>query len=180
MGRRGPKPTPTAVLETAGSWRARARRQEPRAEPAPDHWPCDPRISKNKVARKMWNYIGPLLRDLGVLAKVDRYQLTRYCELWSLYCLEMDFLTKHGETYAITVTNQVSDENTRKFGIPVKEFKAFPQATNVLKLDAALRQMEANFGLSPADRTRIATPGPGETDDEAGEATKFFRVTTAG
>ncbi len=75
---RGRLPTPTGVLKMRGSWRAKARKDEPQPEKGSPR--CPSRLSPG--ARKVWQAIVPLLDGMGVLTKVDGFVLERYCELY--------------------------------------------------------------------------------------------------
>lgn len=68
MGKRGPKPTPTAMLEARGSWRAGLREGEPKPEPitavACPKWLKGP-------ARRWWPQVSQELIAMGVLTTAD-------------------------------------------------------------------------------------------------------------
>lgn len=64
MGRRGPKPRPTALHELTGSWRAGTRQGEPR--PNPELPACPEWVSAK--ARVHWGEIGAMMEGLNVMA----------------------------------------------------------------------------------------------------------------
>lgn len=72
MGRRGTKPMPTALLEAAGSWRAKTREGEPEPEPLEHAAPGN----LAGEALRVWNDLRPRLTWLGA---TDRNTLARYC-----------------------------------------------------------------------------------------------------
>ena len=153
MGVRGPAPTPSAVLEKRGSWRAKQNRREPRPEPGRPVCPT----WLNKDAKRAWKQLVPLLEAMRVLTKVDRNALARYVETWTRWRRCAQFIEKHGESYP------VKDSKDRVLG-----FKAFPQAKLSLELSAQLSRLEQQFGMTPAARTRIEMIDDTDaTDDDA-------------
>ncbi len=79
MGKRGPKPTPTAVLKLRGSTLVTGRReaaevQGPAGTPDAPEW-------LDEEARAAWDRIVPLLEGMGVLTRIDGNALARYCRL---------------------------------------------------------------------------------------------------
>lgn len=71
MGKRGPKPTPTKILEARGSWRAKTRKGEPRLDVAvcacPD-WVTG-------LAREYWPQVSGALASAGVTTRLDAIEL---------------------------------------------------------------------------------------------------------
>jgi len=84
MGKRGPQPTPTAILEKRGSWLAKTRRGEP--IPTGEMSLDVPVILKDIEAVERWNEVAPQLKNLGVVTLVDSATLIRYCRYWGLWC----------------------------------------------------------------------------------------------
>lgn len=75
MGKRGTKPTPTAILDARGSWRADRKTNEikpPKTKPK-----CPSHLSKR--AKTYWKNLIPILETMGVLTATDRNVLSRYC-----------------------------------------------------------------------------------------------------
>ena len=81
MGKRGPRPTPTGVLEARGSWRADARGDEPQP---PDGRPKRP-AGLSRIAQLVWADLVPVLEDMGVLTSADGHALGRYCEIHAMW-----------------------------------------------------------------------------------------------
>lgn len=76
MGRRGTKPTPTAILKLRGSWRAETRDGEPQPEitlPDPPAWLPD-------KAREHWQDLGQQLVGVGVMSNVHATALATLCQ----------------------------------------------------------------------------------------------------
>jgi len=138
MGKRGPKPTPTATLKIRGSWRGKSRQ----AEPAPEGRAVKPRWVK-KLAAKKWDELRPQLDAMGVLSKIDAGALARYCDTWAWWRATRDWLEKNGEFYE--AVNKSGDEYTAQY----------PQVNLCLKLAQQLSKLEAEFGLTPSARTNM-------------------------
>ncbi len=84
MGRRGPKPKPTAYLKLVGG-RSRAF---PPVDQSPPAAPPMPR-GLSYWARAEWRRVVPLLLDAGTLSTLDLAALTLYCEGWSSYRMSL-------------------------------------------------------------------------------------------
>lgn len=140
MGRRGPAPTPTALLERRGSWRAKKKTGEPRPERGRP--PCPRWLSGD--AKKIWREIIPQLDQMGVLCRIDRNAVARYCTLWARWREAEEFIAEKGAVYARR------DSEGR-----VKSFAQWPQVAIAEKLATQLLRLEQEFGLTPSARTRI-------------------------
>jgi P27 family predicted phage terminase small subunit len=128
---------------------------EPRPEPAiPD---CPPEL--NDVARREWNRLATELGPLRVVTNLDRGALAAYCGAYALWAEAM--------------------EAVQKFGAMIKSPSGYPVQSPYLAIanrqtDIMLR-IASEFGLTPASRSRIATPadhGPSlfdYLDEEAAE-----------
>lgn len=83
MAGKGPPPTPTAILKARGSWRAEARKDEPRpalAAPTCPEWMPDD-------GKAEWKRVVGELSGLGLLTRLDRAALAVYCQAWSDFVL---------------------------------------------------------------------------------------------
>lgn len=82
MGKRGPQKTPSAVLEKRGSWRSKARKDEPIYDLAGDF-----SVPKELTAegKKLWRKILPMVIGQGVLTQADIASFTRYCIYWQMW-----------------------------------------------------------------------------------------------
>jgi len=78
----GGRPTPTAILERRGSWRAKTRPKEPQPELGIP--PC-PKILKG-YAKRTWTEMCRELDAIGILTTVDGKALARYCRGWAVWC----------------------------------------------------------------------------------------------
>lgn len=161
MGKRGPRPTPTAILKARGSRRADRNPAEPQPEPGrPD---CPPWLPPE--AKDCWAAIVPRLEQMAVLTLADRNALTRYCVLWARWREAETWIRDHGETYTVTD----ADGNPR--GV-----QTHPKVAIAAKLSAQLERLEADFGLNPSARSRIVTT-PAQTSPLAPDPkARFFSV----
>jgi P27 family predicted phage terminase small subunit len=140
---RGRRPKPTRLKALTGNpGKRRLNRDEPRPEPSvPD---CPPELGE--VARREWDRLVGQLGSLRMLTQLDRAALAAYCGAYALW-LE-------------------ATEAIQKFGIMVKSPQGFPIQSPYVSI--ANRQAEimmriaGEFGFTPASRSRISLPSPGE------------------
>ena len=133
MGKRGPKPTPTAVLSLRGSWLAKKRGDDvtpARLEATP---PAPARLPED--AARIWNATAPEMAATGVLTALDLGAFERKCRTEALWRRQARQVEESDEICARAVRT-------------------------LAKLDEALSRMEKNFGLTPADRVGLSPPTP--------------------
>lgn len=168
MGIRGPAPTPTAILEARGSWRAAGRTGEP--QPPRGKPPC-PRFL-TKPQRKVYHDLCRLLDQMGLLTVADGQQLLRYavyvCRWWECEA----FIAKNGVTYAIKSDDPNYYMARLPNGTAVLGLQEFPHVKESHRLDKALKQIEASFGLTPSARTRLHVPQAANPADD--RKARFF------
>lgn len=143
MGARGPAPTPHKLLALRGSWRAEHSRdtvQAPPQIPEPPSW-------LGAEARPIWDKVTAQLGALGLLAAVDEMPLARYCEMMVRWIKAKEFVDKHGDSHPVL------GKRDRVIGM-----KLVPQMKILKEFGAELRSLEAQFGMTPAARTRIISP----------------------
>ena len=169
MGKRGPAPTPTKILENRGSWRAKARKGEPQPELGAPECP----LWLGDDAKAIWEAVAKQLGPMGVLTKADENALARYCELWVRWKQAAAFLRERGEVYAIK-----EDVPDGKGGTTerMKCMQQWPQVSIVNKLGDQLHRLEQQFGMTPAARANIHVAKPDGQADEKDEKARFFRA----
>ena len=140
MGQRGPKPTPSAILNARGSWRGKANK----AEPQPPAGVADAPAWLTPAARAVWAQLVPLM-PAGVLTRVDELSLARYCDSFVRWRQAAAALDDHGSTYEVDGRNG-------------KQHKLRPEVAEYHALAAMLVRLEQEFGLTPSSRTRIQVP----------------------
>jgi P27 family predicted phage terminase small subunit len=124
-----------------------------------------------------------MLDNMGVLTTVDGGQLERYVVYYLRWRQCEAFIAQMGMTYAIK-----SDDPTYFIAKPPKAdgtappgatppavigFAEYPQVKESHRLDAALKQIEAQFGLTPSARTRLQAAPPATEPNPQGKS-RFF------
>lgn len=140
MGRRGPPPRPTRLKLLANTWRAdRAVPHEPEPKAG------IPRAPKHlsKGARAAWPKFAKLLNDMGVLSVADGIALERVCETYAETVTARRTLDAAG--WYTTVATKSGTYETRHPAVQVLQ-----------QADRRLRAWLAEFGLTPAARTRVS------------------------
>jgi len=129
------------MLKARGTYRAdRARKNEVKEPGGTPRCPA----GLDKPARQCWNQLIPMLMGMGVLSRIDRNAIIRYCTDLSRWKKLQQFLAKNGEVYPIR------DGNGK-----IKCFAAFPHVSIANKLSLLLTKFEQEFGMTPSARTRI-------------------------
>ena len=126
----GRHPKPMAVIKANGTFepsRHRKREHEPSCPGDPER----PTWIKGE-ARKMWDSAVPMLREMGVLQRIDWAELAAMCRWWATWRRTDKELEKcTGDDYRLTL----------RAGMAWKHFD------NIAK----------RFGLTPVDRVGLAT-----------------------
>lgn len=132
MGRRGPKKTPTAILERRGSRLVEGREGEPEVVPG---MPPDPAWAQPPEARALWDSLGPELVALGVLCPSDGLMFGALCELYAEWraAVEdgrspyspLDRLIKLGHEFGLTPSSRAGLKCGRPSDEDVKVAKFF-------------------------------------------------------
>ena len=152
MGKRGPKPQPTAIKLARGTLRER-RKDEP--QPPADKIVMPKHLGK--VARAKWKELLPLLDAVRVMTDADVEALARYCDTYEWWLATRAILKKDGCTYPI-----LND------GGEVKYIAQRPEVSIAHKLATQLRQLEQDFGLNPSARSSLSVaPEKPATDEDA-------------
>ena len=165
MGRRGPKPTPTAILRLTGSRPDRTERKrvrEPQPEsaerPRPPTWLSKERPTDMNGAeldlptpRQVWDRLAPQLHEIGVLTKVDVNALGRYCTLLVRWLEAEEIISERGKVYA------VRHDDGR-----LKMMKRNPYVSIANETAAMLARLEAEFGMTPSSRASIKVDDGGK------------------
>ena len=156
MGKRGPKPTPTAILNARGS-----RLISP-DEPQPaDGLPIKPTWLRNRVAINQWKKLVKELDYMKVLTRIDGNALARYCDTWAKWQIISEILELEEDEKGIVIIPKDYTVNLNCY----------------IKLSATLGKLEADFGLTPSARTRISVK-PEPKDKDESKSAEFFRQAT--
>lgn len=139
MGKRGPKPLPTAILEARGSREVASRAGEPKP---PLGAPETPNFLEGD-SLATWNQLVPQVLAMGVLTTIDWAALARYCCLWVQWVRCIKFVEANGMTY------EVNNGQCQAM---------YPEVGQITKLSTVLSKLEADFGLTPSARARLSVP----------------------
>lgn len=134
MGKRGPRPTPTAVLQLTGSRVLYDRGEEPQP---PKEMPACPEWL-GEAGRAKWNEVAPLLFGVGCLTLADG-------DFLAMYCLAHDDLAEALAAIKLCGTEVVTEKGV---------FEA-PAVKRKKEAIARIKQFGAEFGLSPASRVGL-------------------------
>ena len=161
MGRRGPKPTPKAVLAARGSWRVTARGKEP--QPKKGRPPAPPGLSV--PARKVWNAVVKELEEMKILGTCDGNALARYAQAVANYWQCSKVITKKGMTYERIATNGE------------RMIRERPEVKLMAAYSEECRKLENLFGLNPSARANLAPAkesNPAENRGKRKTKARFF------
>ena len=142
MGKRGPAPTPTAILKQRGSWLAKTRKDEP-------IMPCDeikPPSWLPKKCVKYWKDIEEILKPAGVIMNSDNLALALLVESIVRYLKYRDLYEEKFKSNPIYVVDGLIKKN--------------PMAKVVAEEYATLKGMLMEFGMTPSSRSGINAEPP--------------------
>jgi P27 family predicted phage terminase small subunit len=152
MGKRGPRPAPSAIKIARGTLKAK-----PKTEPAPPAGSIVMPGHLGEVAQAKWRELLPLLQGVKVMTDADVEALARYCDTYEWWLATRAKLRKDGDTYPI-----LND------GGEIRYIAQRPEVSIAHKLATQLRQLEQDFGLNPSARTSLHVEKPkADGDDEA-------------
>jgi len=153
----GPKPKPTKLKILEGNPGCRPL---PKGEPEPRRIMPEPPEHLTGEALEEWNRICQGLYHMGILTEVDRNALGAYCTAYALWSQSWQAINamrsegKLGSGLMIKTTNGNMIQN--------------PLVGTANKAAGDMVKFAAEFGLTPAARTRIAMNPHGEEDKNAG------------
>lgn len=157
MGRRGPAPVPTGVLRLRGTLRSDRIYDEPKV--AGGIPKCPSWLSAE--AKSAWKQLAPDLVASGLLTRLDRNALSRYCTLWARWRDAEAFIEKHGSVYTLK-------DSTGGARCAMQ----FPQVAIAHRLSLALTKLEAEFGMTSSGRSRLHVQTP---PAEPSKLSRFFK-----
>ena len=141
MGRRGPRPIPTQLKILRGNpGKQVLNAEEP--QPPSDGIAMPPHLGP--VAALRWDELLPMLQSTRVMTRADVEALARYCDTYEWWLAVRAKLKAEGDTYPI-----LNDKGEAKY------IAQRPEVAIAHKLSQQLRQLEADFGLSPAARVSL-------------------------
>ena len=165
MGRRGPPPTPTKILQQRGSWRAKDRddnewKPPEVAEAQTMEAPAE-LLALGPMAADHYRHTAPLLLASGVLTEADLPAFVRYCALYARW--------KKAEANVLEFGAVIFQKD--RYG-ELKDFKRNPACLEANQLATLCLQLEREFGMTPS--ARVNMPGKGDDDAPKGATLEDF------
>lgn len=149
MGKRGPKPKPTALRVFEGDPGRLLAKRHGEAQPGiPDAVPQPPEWL-GKIGKAKWRELAPHLYPIGLLTAVDVDALALYCEAWDELFAMRALIDESG---AVAVSEKGGEYQHPAVGIKNKAIQR-------------IKQFGALFGVGPATRVGLNVAPPNESDD---------------
>ena len=139
--RRGPPRLPSKIVQLRGN---PGKRRRNRSEPKPKAGAGTCPTWLSTEAKREWRRIVPELERLGLATTLDRALLAVYCDAWAQFQRTTKVLQQEGSTF------------TTKGGFVRQRPEVAIQRAAV----DTIRQLAAEFGLSPSARSRIEVDPP--------------------
>ena len=140
MGLRGPKAKPKEMKIAAGTFRADRCSQNP---PAPQRGIPDTPAQLRGKHKEAWEVFALQLDDVGVLSKLDGPALELLANTYVLYIEAAQKVAEHGPVWM-----QKGEGN-------IPECAINPYYKIMSEEHVRLRQILAEFGMTPSARTRV-------------------------
>lgn len=159
MGKRGLPRTPTAILKARGSWLAKEsdRADEP-SLPVASHR-CPALIADDEWARDYWREVFVPLFRFGVISVSDVNSAIRACQAWSRLQRATKVVLEEGVTLA-----------TEKGEV------AHPALATINGANDILNRLEPQFGIMPANRSRITNAVTKRPAEDTQDKSRFFKA----
>lgn len=144
-GRR-PKPTQLKVLE-GNPGKRQLNDREPKPEKKAPRCPA----WLEPEAKKEWRRLAKKMERIGILTEIDMAAFAGYCQAYARWKEAEEFVTQHG---MIVKT-------------PSGYWQQVPQVSIAQTYLKTMNRLAAEFGLTPASRSRIIADSEGkDTEDE--------------
>jgi len=155
MGKRGPAPTPTAMLKLRGSWRADINDSEPQPDPIAPKKPSD----MPQEAGIVWDRLVGELEAMHVLTRADGFALELLARTWGKWMEAERKIEEVGSVYPIKNPDG-----------SIKYLQQTPWVAMGRNYGAELNRLLQQFGLTPSARSRITTAVKSESHADPLEA----------
>lgn len=139
MGKRGPRKTPTGILQLRGSWRAGVGKRISEVKVKSEV--PNPPAMLNREGKAEWKRVVKELDALGLIAKIDRAGLSILCNAWSDY---------------VGARSQLKKLKDRIYENEKGEIKAHPFVKIMNDALTQWHRMCKEFGMAPASRAGLA------------------------
>lgn len=136
---RGRKPKPTVLKQLAGN---PGKRPLNKAEPQPPVPASTPYVPRHlcEEGKREWRRLVSILVDLGLYTEIDRAALAMYCQAWGRWVIAEERIDKTGGP---TLTSDKGNLYPN------------PWASEANRRYEQMRKALVEFGLSPAQRSRV-------------------------
>lgn len=158
MGIRGLPKTPNNILKARGSWRAKLpeRAEEPKSLPeAPIE--CPAVIADDPDAKDYWDGTICPLFAYGIITVADVRTVVRMCRAWSRLEAASKIVAEDGVTVATE-----------------KGVASHPALAAINGANEILNRLEPQFGIMPANRSRVTNAITKRPAGEAENKARFF------
>lgn len=108
----------------------------------------EPPRSLSRGGRDIWPQVIADLSKFGIVDRVDVHALATYCNAVARMMDAQAFIEQHGETY----------ETIGKGG---RMFRKRPELAIIEECEAKIARFSAEFGMTPASRTKFGDPNQG-------------------
>ena len=154
MGLRGPVKQSEALRLARGNPGRRKITSKPiKAPEAKKHNIEKPPSWLSEDAAAKWCEAAETLRQLGVLAEIDRDALGVYAKVFTKWVSLEEYLDEHGESFEV---------HFREGG--VKNVVERPEVQQSRALAKLVLNYQKEFGMTPASRTRLEVQDQGEIE----------------
>lgn len=134
MGRRGPPPKPSALVEYEGN---PGKKPDNVGEPKPPLMThADPPMELPPMGMQIWDTLVPMLARIKLVTEADLMAYWRYCDLFARY---------------LQLREYVIDQEKLNRGKPY----VGPEDQRMIRIAEKLAKLEGEFGMTPAARARI-------------------------
>lgn len=148
MGKRGPKPKPSALRILEGDpGRLGINPLEPRVERGPV---MPSAVAMDEIASREWERICSVMPP-GVYTAADEAVLAEYVTAWSMLVGALADIQQHGRLIEKPITNKLGD-------VVGYELKENPALRTWRAAHTALMHTTDRLGLSPGQRSRLSVP----------------------
>lgn len=160
MGKRGPRPAPTALKVVRGEWKGRVNDSEPipgTGAVEPPEWLCDEALA-------VWDGLAGDLERTGVLTSWDVESFARWCDAVVRHREAARMLDEQSAVVKEPIVNRDGD-------VVGYRLKRNPWGLVWKQTDDIIARVGARFGLTPSDRSELKVDRHG--DDDGDQAAYF-------
>jgi P27 family predicted phage terminase small subunit len=133
-------------------------------EPKPEASAGEPPSWLSSDAREIWFRLAAPMTKCGLVTRVDELALARYCTLLAMWIKATEAVQK-AKSSAYTIKNKSGQ---------IVGHRELPQMAELRRLGPQLTQLEREFGLTPASRTRVKAERGAAIESDPDALDRFF------